>query len=231
MPNDDTASRSLTQRIRGSLPSLFDLAKVGFRLFGLPRNAFGSIDVTERCNLRCKHCYFFEHDQPEQALSVDDWVALIERWKQTRSRLEFPFFQCFLYRSISDSFDLRGSVVYTAKSFRIGGTMRLETSAVPASHIDAAAIDGLKLDPSLAAKVKVWRGIHVSAGYAFTWMFHVSTGASVFDPTAASACAQAGGDLTNPACQARMNGQARPSAAGDYRLWRQTLSVLTTFGF
>jgi MoaA/NifB/PqqE/SkfB family radical SAM enzyme len=40
------------------------VAKVGFRLFGLPRNAFGSIDVTQKCNLRCKHCYFFEHEQP-----------------------------------------------------------------------------------------------------------------------------------------------------------------------
>ncbi len=94
MSNRAAASRSLAQRIRGSLPSFFDLAKVGFRFFGLPRNAFGSIDVTEKCNLHCKHCYFFEHDQPEQALSVDDWVALLERWKRTRSRWEFPFFQC-----------------------------------------------------------------------------------------------------------------------------------------
>jgi len=85
---------SLKQRIRGALPSAFDVAKVGFRLFGLPRNAFGSIDVTQKCNLRCKHCYFFEHDQPEQALSVDAWVTLLEGWKRTRSRWEFPFFQC-----------------------------------------------------------------------------------------------------------------------------------------
>jgi MoaA/NifB/PqqE/SkfB family radical SAM enzyme len=83
---------SFVQRIR--VPSAFDVAKVGFRLFGLPRNAFGSIDVTQKCNLRCKHCYFFEHEQPEQALSVDAWVALLDDWKRTRSRWEFPFFQC-----------------------------------------------------------------------------------------------------------------------------------------
>ncbi len=76
------------------MPSAFDVAKVGFRLFGLPRNAFGSIDVTQKCNLRCKHCYFFENDQPERALSVDEWVDLLEDWKRTRSRWEFPFFQC-----------------------------------------------------------------------------------------------------------------------------------------
>jgi MoaA/NifB/PqqE/SkfB family radical SAM enzyme len=61
---------------------------------GLPRNAFGSIDVTERCNLRCKHCYFFQNDQPERALSLQDWVGLLQSWKRTRSRIEFPFFQC-----------------------------------------------------------------------------------------------------------------------------------------
>lgn len=81
------------KRIQRSLPSAFDVAKVGFRLFGLPRNGFGSIDVTQKCNLRCRHCYFFENDQPERALSVEEWVALLEGWKRTRSRWEFPFFQ------------------------------------------------------------------------------------------------------------------------------------------
>jgi long-subunit fatty acid transport protein len=136
-----------------------------------------------------------------------------------------------LYRGFQDSFDLRGRVVYETKHFRAGGTLRLETSAVPASHVNAAAIDGLKLEPSLAVDMRIWRQIRMGVGYAFTWMFPVDTGASVFDPTAASTCASAGGDLSTPACQARMNGQARPSAAGTYRLWRQTLSVLTTFAF
>jgi long-chain fatty acid transport protein len=136
-----------------------------------------------------------------------------------------------LYRGFQDSFDLRGRVVYETKQFRIGGTLRLETSAVPASHVNAAAIDGLKLEPSLAVDMRIWRQIRLSAGYAFTWMFPVDTGASAFDPTAASACTSAGGDLNTPACQARMNGQARPSAAGTYHLWRQTLSVLTTIAF
>lgn len=85
---------NITHRIRRRIPSAFDLAKVGFRLLGLPRNAFGSIDVTEKCNLRCKHCYFYQNDQPEHGLAVQDWVALLESWKRTRSRFEFPFFQC-----------------------------------------------------------------------------------------------------------------------------------------
>ena len=136
-----------------------------------------------------------------------------------------------LYRGFRDSLDMRGRVVYATKEFRVGGTLRLETSAVPAGNVNAAAIDGTKLEPSIAAEMRVWRQIRVGAGYAFTWMFPVDTGASVFDPTAASACATAKGDLGVPACQARMNGQARPSAAGTYHMWQQTLSVLTTFAF
>jgi Fe-coproporphyrin III synthase len=79
---------------RRLLPSTYDLAQVGFFLFGFPRNGFGSIDATHDCNLRCKHCYFFEHAQPEESLSTEEWLALLEHWYRTRSRLEFPFFQC-----------------------------------------------------------------------------------------------------------------------------------------
>jgi long-subunit fatty acid transport protein len=136
-----------------------------------------------------------------------------------------------LYRGFQDSLDLRGRVVYATKQFRVGGTLRLETSAVPASHVNAAAIDGLKLEPSLAVEMRIWRQIRMSAGYAFTYMFPVHTDTSVFDPTAASNCAAAAGDLSTPACQARREGQARPSAAGTYHLWRQTLTVLTTIAF
>ena len=136
-----------------------------------------------------------------------------------------------LYRGFQDSFDLRGRIVYEAKHFRAGGTLRVETTAVPASHVTAAAIDGLKLGPQLAFEMRVWRQVRMSASYSFTYMFPVDTGASVFDPRAASACADAGGDLGNPACQARRRGQARPTATGTYHLWRQALSVYTSVGF
>lgn len=54
------------------------------RLFltGLPRYAVGSIDVTNRCNLRCEHCYFFAEDHKgEKELSVEGWVAKLEEMK------------------------------------------------------------------------------------------------------------------------------------------------------
>jgi long-subunit fatty acid transport protein len=136
-----------------------------------------------------------------------------------------------MYRGFVDSVDIRGRVSYETKPFRASGTLRLETSAIPASHVNAGAIDGTKLEPSLAAEMRIWRQIRLGASYAFMWMLPVDTGTSVFDPTADAACTNANGDLGSPGCQARMNGQARPSAAGTYHLWRQTLSVFTTIGF
>ncbi len=73
--------------------SAYDLAKAGFFLFGIPQNAFGSIDVSKECNLRCAHCYFFEQDYDAE-LSVDQWIAKLDELKRTRSLMEFPFFQC-----------------------------------------------------------------------------------------------------------------------------------------
>jgi hypothetical protein len=135
-----------------------------------------------------------------------------------------------LYRGFQDSLDARARVAYEDKQFRASGTMRIETSAVPASHVNAAAIDGTKLEPSVAAEMRVWRQIRLGASYAFLWMVPVDTGNSVFDPTAASTCNAAGGDLATSACRARMNGQARPSAAGTYHMWQQTLTVYTRIG-
>ena len=103
MPSDTVLSLQHTPppaRPRGRF-SAYDLAKVGFFLFGFPPNAFGSIDVTKECNLRCAHCYFFEGttgDAPafkdKGELSVDEWLAKLEALKRERPRREFPFFQC-----------------------------------------------------------------------------------------------------------------------------------------
>src|SRR4029453_4206674 len=50
--------------------------------FGLPKYAVGSIDVTNRCNLRCEHCYFFAEDPAhEKELSVEKWIEKLEAMK------------------------------------------------------------------------------------------------------------------------------------------------------
>ena len=69
--------------------SLYNLAQFGFFLFGIPKNSFGSVDVTSRCNLRCAHCYFFEQDHSSE------WS--LEQWREKFESMEgdgLRSFQC-----------------------------------------------------------------------------------------------------------------------------------------
>ena len=43
---------------------------------GFPKGSFVSIDVTDQCNLRCEHCYFFEQEQ-EGVLDAEGWEKKI----------------------------------------------------------------------------------------------------------------------------------------------------------
>ncbi len=68
---------------------LYDLGR--FDLFGKPQGAISSFDITNRCNLRCKHCYFYAHDyEAERELTDVEWIDKLEELKET----DFPFYQC-----------------------------------------------------------------------------------------------------------------------------------------
>lgn len=67
------------------------LPKLALTVVPLPRNTFCSIDVTNKCNLRCKHCYFFSYDQergPE--LAIPEWLSRIEQMQKGKG----AFFSC-----------------------------------------------------------------------------------------------------------------------------------------
>ncbi|MBI2341102.1 MAG: radical SAM protein [Deltaproteobacteria bacterium] len=69
----------------------YDLLKGYFFLFGFPKDGFVSIDVTNKCNLRCKHCYFFEQDVEEHELKAEEWYEKLLEMKKNRT---IPFLQC-----------------------------------------------------------------------------------------------------------------------------------------
>ncbi len=69
------------------------LVKGAFFALGLPRNAFAAVDVTTRCNLRCKHCYFFEQEHRRE-LSVDEWEARLRRLKREAWPHPYAAYQC-----------------------------------------------------------------------------------------------------------------------------------------
>jgi long-subunit fatty acid transport protein len=140
--------------------------------------------------------------------------------------------QLTLYRGFQDSWDMRARLVHAPLSwFRWSGTLRMETSAVPEPNVNAAAVDGTKIEPLLATEFALGRHVRIAVGYALTWMFPVTVDASTFDPAAAAACKLAGEDLALPACQTRLAGQARPTAVGSYKMLRHTLALTTTVNF
>jgi long-subunit fatty acid transport protein len=135
-----------------------------------------------------------------------------------------------LYRGFKDVWDVRGRVSYWWRErVRVGAQLRIETSAVDASAVNAAAVDGNKLEPMALAEVRVARRLWLAAGYGITFMGEVTASPSAFDPTAATACADAHGDLD--ACVARNQGRARPTAAGTYTRVVQDLGLTLTAKF
>jgi MoaA/NifB/PqqE/SkfB family radical SAM enzyme len=65
------------------------LPKAAMLVVGFPHHAFGSIDLTHRCNLRCEHCYFYEQEWDGE-LSDEEWLARIRRLHNSK----FPFRTC-----------------------------------------------------------------------------------------------------------------------------------------
>lgn len=57
------------------IPQLF------FFTVGFPKGSFISVDVTDQCNLRCQHCYFFEQEQ-EGTLDADGWEKRVVELKK-----------------------------------------------------------------------------------------------------------------------------------------------------
>jgi len=85
----DNQQATFVPRPPKPLFSLYNLAQFGFFLFGIPEQSFGSVDVTNQCNLRCDHCYFFEQGHTAQ-WSLEQWQELFERMKAEG----FRFYQC-----------------------------------------------------------------------------------------------------------------------------------------
>ncbi len=55
----------------------------------MPPASLGGIDVTYRCNLHCRHCYFIKQDHRAE-LSIDQWMAKFEDLRSNG----FPFLIC-----------------------------------------------------------------------------------------------------------------------------------------
>ena len=138
-----------------------------------------------------------------------------------------------LYRGYGTVLDTRVRYgQWVGHRLRLGAGLRFENSALAPDAINPGAVDGEKLEPTAMLTLLLAKHLMLGAGYGFTYMFGVTAANSVFDPTAASACEAAGGDLSpGSACYKRLNGQARPSAAGTYHSHQHDFSLSLTTQF
>jgi long-subunit fatty acid transport protein len=116
---------------------------------------------------------------------------------------------------------------------RVGLAVRADNGAVPARDLSPIAVDGPAFEPAAMAELRVGRWLRLAVGYAFTVMPARDSGASVFDPVAATTCASAAvaGNLLDPSCDKQVSGEARPTATGRYALTQHTATLTTTFRF
>jgi long-subunit fatty acid transport protein len=134
-----------------------------------------------------------------------------------------------LHRGLRDLFDVRVRAVFRPRErVELAAVLRGENAAVRSTDMSAGFVDGAKLEPALAARIRIAAGFTLTAGYAYTLVPSVQVSRSVFDPGAEAACQEVGGDLGSEPCRKRQAGQARPTAAGRYRLSTHSLSLTVT---
>lgn len=135
-----------------------------------------------------------------------------------------------LHRGYDSTLDTRVRFAqWLGERLRIGAGLRVETSALPTSDVSPAAVDGLKVQPTVMVMYRPLKHLSLVAGYGFTYMFDVTASRGSFDPGAAQQCEQAEGDMN--ACEKRLAGLARPTAAGTYGMYRHDFSLSLTTQF
>jgi hypothetical protein len=137
-----------------------------------------------------------------------------------------------LYRGFKDVWDTRLRVSYWWRErVRVGAMLRIETSAVDDAAVNAAAVDGFKLEPVALIEIRILRQLWLGGGYGVTFMRAVDVTDSAFKPQFATQCVAANNSLADQACQARLAGQARPTADGHYTAQTQDFGVTVTLKF
>ena len=55
--------------------------------YGIPKKSFGSVDVTDKCNLRCKHCYFYANPSSREELPVEEMFEKVSGVASERKKV------------------------------------------------------------------------------------------------------------------------------------------------
>jgi len=63
------------KRIVGTAKIAYKVAQI--RCFNRKIPIFGSVDITDSCNLQCKHCYWWVNRKPHEELSPEEWRNIV----------------------------------------------------------------------------------------------------------------------------------------------------------
>jgi len=133
------------------------------------------------------------------------------------------------HRGLQDAYTAEVSLDYQWLSWlRYGGSIKVETSAVPEQAVNAGSLDAPKGELTGSIEIAAGRAV-VTVGYGLIGRLprHVSPG--VDDPQATVKCVDSGFDLDT--CEDVRLGRGRPSAAGDYSWLTHELSLGIGFHF
>jgi long-subunit fatty acid transport protein len=133
-------------------------------------------------------------------------------------------------RRFQDAVDLRLRLSRTTGRFTTGVMGRVASPTVPSRFVNPAAFDGWTLEPALLLAADFGL-VRLAVGYAFSYTLKVNVDPGAFDPGAATACADAGFDLSAASCDAHQKGRAFPTAAGRYGQTAHLGTVNLSFRF
>jgi MoaA/NifB/PqqE/SkfB family radical SAM enzyme len=82
LQENSTIKRAMIMSGSSNLKKLVGITKVAYKIiqieyFKKKLPIFGSADITNSCNLKCKHCYWWLNRTPHKELSADEWVNVV----------------------------------------------------------------------------------------------------------------------------------------------------------
>ena len=139
-------------------------------------------------------------------------------------------------RGLHDAFALWGGVEQTetkrtAGTFRLGGRIGIETSALVPERTAPGTVSPTSLTLDAGLQVRASSAVRFQLSYGAQIFSRVSVERSDYDPRFAAQCADTGFDYSTPACEAVRNGYAIPTAAGDYTRIQHALRLGFAYEF
>jgi hypothetical protein len=123
------------------------------------------------------------------------------------------------FRGFQDVFAVQlGAGYQLTPRLLLQGASMVETAAVPAPAVSPAAVDNVKVDSFVAARVLLGRGFSLHAGYGLVVMPPREIQSSLFSPGDVVSCVEARYNIDLPDCRRVAGGQGLPPTAGRYAL-------------